>query len=135
MLEHKTIQWILRIMVVALIGYAVYLLMNEDDHRVIRPKQEYVAAPIDSAVPVLCINPQVVDTTPVDTFVVVDMPNVVAVVDSDSTKHYNLYRHQQATVTIDLEEHEEKVFFTWDDVVSYFHVVVDFCTELINKHK
>jgi len=130
MLEHKTIKWILKILAIALIIYVIFLLMNEDDHSVIPAKQEYVSTAIDSAVPVFHITP---DAEVDDTLLVVDMPNVVAVIDSDSTKHYDLYRHQQAIVTIDMEEHKEHIFFTWDDLVSYYYVVLDFIQALIHK--
>jgi len=133
MLEHKTIKWILKILGFALVIYVIILLMNEDNHRVIQPKQEYVSASVDSSVQVIQIDMRA--PAPADTFVVVDMPNVVAVVDSDSTTRYNLYREEQEIVTIDLEEHKEVVYFTWEDIKAYILWTYDYIIALLNKIK
>jgi len=135
MFEHKTIQWIVGILSIALCIYMISLMFSEDGRSIFQsePQQEYVTAAVDSSVPVYQISSHRPIPVPTDTLNVTEMRTVVAVVDSDSITHYDLYRHQQEVVTIDPEEHKEKVFFTWDDICAYYRTVIDFFTELINK--
>jgi len=137
MFEHKTIQCLVAVLSIALFIYLITLLFDEDGRSIFHtePPQEYVSAPIDSSVPVYQVTQQRPSRITRDTMTVTDMTTIVAVMDSDSITRYDLYRHQQEKVTIDLEEHKEKVFFTWEDIATYFRAVGDFFTELYNKIK
>lgn len=135
MFEHKTIRWIVAILGVALIIYIITLLFDESGRSVFQVdhRQEYVTTSIDSTIQVYQVKS--LSSSSSDTLGVVQMANVVEVMDSDSVKRYDLYRRQQEKVTIDLEEHKEHIFFTWDDIAAYFHAVGTFFTDLINLFK
>jgi len=120
MFENKTMKVIGKILLWGIIAYVIFLLLDQRGKLSIQPEaqQEYVTASIDSTISLRQLNPNEIA---VDTTIIPSLTALVAKVDSDSLLRYDLYRHQQAVVTIDLEEHKEHVFFTWDDIKAYFH--------------
>jgi len=133
MFEHLTIRWIVGILAVALVIYVVSL-MFEDGRFILAPtpKQSYVTVQLDSTIArrqLSATPPKVV----IDSTLRINLRAMVATVDSDSLKRYDLYRHQQEVVTIDLEEHKEHIFFTWADIKAYFAGVELTFEQLKNK--
>jgi len=52
----------------------------------------------------------------------------------DTTLVQDLDRPLQEVVTIDLEDHKEPVYFTWEDIKAYFYTAVDYIDNLTKKH-
>jgi len=124
MFEHLTIKWIVSILAIGLTIYMITLFFNEDGRSIFEkePHQEYVTAQVDSTIAVRQLNPKSPNVV-VDSVYIPDFTALKTKADSDSLVRYDLYRRQQAVVTIDLEKHEEHTFFTWEDVRAYFHGV------------
>lgn len=136
MFDNKIIKWVIKILCVGLLGYAVVLLIVDDNGKILSDsEQEYVTAAIDSNVQVYQVRPHNYGYVQTDTLNVTNMPNVVAVNDSNSATRFNLYREEQEVVTIDLEDHTEKVFFTWDDIKSYYQATLELIKKRLNKNQ
>jgi len=58
-------------------------------------------------------------------------PYVTAEVDTTISK--NLDRPLQEVVNIDMEEHKEQMFFTWEDVKAYYRVAVGAVKDFLDK--
>jgi len=136
MFDNKIIKWVIKILCVGLLVYAVVLLIVDDNGKILSDsEQEYVTAAIDSNVQVYQVRPHNYGYVQTDTLNVTNMPNVVAVNDSNSATRFNLYREEQEVVTIDLEDHTEKVFFTWDDIKSYYQATLELIKKRLNKNQ
>jgi len=134
MFEDKVMKIIGRLMVLGLVVYVIILLLDDkwQLNYFTEPKQAYITAEVDSTV-VRQLNP--IDTVEAaDTiYVPPTLSALVAKVDSDSVRRYDLHRDLQEVVTIDMEEHEEKVFFTLEDMKAYFQWVVEKYEKIKNK--
>lgn len=126
MFEHKTIQWLVAFLIIGILIYVWILLVDENGRSILfhpmPKKQTYVTAEVDSSLVRHGVqkNKKTV-AVPFDS-VQSRMPAVQLPMDSDSVVGtVNLYRYQQEAVNIDLEEHKEPVYITWEDFKSWFH--------------
>lgn len=121
---------VVSVIVLGIVIYAVVLLMPHKNYRTDAFATEEdtttVQVPIDTTL-VRTANtythifsdgkPQ---TTPATDIVI---PSTVVVLDSDSVIRYNLHKEENEAVHIDLEEHEEPIFFTWEDVKTWWRII------------
>ncbi|MCQ2347831.1 MAG: hypothetical protein MJZ65_01430 [Paludibacteraceae bacterium] len=124
MFEHKTIQWLVAFLVIGILVYVWILLTDENGRSIIfhplPKKQAYVTAQVDSTIARRDLRKNAPPSVlPFDS-VQENMP-MIQPLDSDSTGRVSVYRYQQEAVNIDLEEHKEPVYLTWEDFKSWFH--------------
>ncbi|MCQ2310393.1 MAG: hypothetical protein MJZ64_01405 [Paludibacteraceae bacterium] len=128
MIGTKILKWIIAALCVGLVGYTLILLKDANGHVALIKsdveKKEYVTAPIDTAIQVLSLKRTDGAVMPVeDSMPMRNFPITTTITaDSDSVSQVDLYRYQQEAVNIDLEEHKEPVFFTWEDIKVYFRL-------------
>jgi len=132
MFEHKIIKWLVTIIILGILTLVLFFTYEGQGRFSFQPEQEqeYITATIDSTIQVYQLNSNST-TQQEDTFAPASLHLLVARVDSDSLVRYDLHRHEQERVNIDMEEHKEAVFFTWDDIKAYFHEL----TEYYKNHK
>lgn len=124
MFEHKTIQWLLGLLAIGIGVYIWILLMDENGRSIILhplPKQQaYVTAEVDSSIVRRDLRKHNKTEKASAATMPVRMSTIRMVMDSDSVGKVDLYRPLQEAVTIDLEEHKEPVYLTWEDFKSWF---------------
>ncbi len=98
MLEHKTIQVILLLLLLGVVGYVLFMLTAYTDESLF-------------------------------SFLHKETPSKM--VQDTAIERRNLYREQQEIVTIDLEEHEEPVYVTTEDLRTWHRMVKN----EIDEHK
>lgn len=122
---------IVSVIVVSIVIYAVVLIMPNKNYRT----DLLVTAEEDTTTVQVPIDTTLVRSADTYTYIFSDgkptrtpateivIPSTVVVMDSDSITRYNLYRKGKEAVHIDLEEHKEPVFFTWEDVKTWWRII------------
>jgi len=130
MFEHLTIRWIVVLLALGLIIY-FFTLLFEDGRFILapKPKQTYVTVQLDSTI----TKRQLTADKKAFSTPQLDLRTMVATMDSDSLKRYDLYRYQQEIVTIDLEDHTEPTRLTFKDIQTWFHAIGYTFEQLKNK--
>jgi len=130
MRDNKLMKFIIVAMILGVLGFAYYLYVadwkNPKATFIKEEPQPYVTAVVDTT-----ITRRKLYTTDSVKVVLPTMQQMVAKLDTDSMV-VNLHRPLQEVVTIDMEDHTEPLFFTWEDLKSYYQVVVDY---FANKKK
>lgn len=131
MTEKTIMQAVVSVTVLGIVTYAVVLLMPNKNYRT----DLLVTAEEDTTTVQVPIDTTLVRSADTYTYIFSDgkptrtpateivIPSTVVVMDSDSVTQYNLYRKGKEAVHIDLEEHKEPVFFTWEDVKTWWRII------------
>lgn len=137
MTEKTIMQAVVSVTVLGIVTYAVVLLMPNKNYRT----DFLSAAEQDSTTIQVPIDTMQVRTANTYTYIFPDgkptptpateivIPSTTIVMDSDSVSLYNLYRKGTEAVHIDLEEHEEPIYFTWDDFSTWWRIIKEYITD------
>lgn len=141
MTEKTIMQAVVSVTVLGIVTYAVVLLMPNKNYRT----DFLSAAEQDSTTIQVPIDTMQVRTANTYTYIFPDgkptptpateivIPSTTVVMDSDSVTQYNLYRKGTEAVHIDLEEHEEPIYFTWDDFSTWWRILTNEVVRLWNR--
>lgn len=137
MTEKTIMQAVVSVTVLGIVTYAVVLLMPNKNYRT-----DWMAeAEEDTTTVQVPIDTMQVRTANTYTYIFPDgkptptpateivIPSTTVVMDSDSVSLYNLYRKGTEAVHIDLEEHEEPIYFTWDDFTTWWRIIKEYITD------
>lgn len=152
MTEKTIMRAVVSVIVLGIVTYAVVLLMPQDTYRSNRPFRKKVVLDTTKLAPAtpkqaqqMNIDTALVRTTRTYTYIFPDgkptptpateivIPSTTVVMDSDSVVQYNLYRKGTEAVHIDLEEHEEPIYFTWDDFSTWWRILTNEVVRLWNR--
>lgn len=137
MTEKTIMQAVVSVIVLGIVTYAVVLLMPNKNYRTdwmaeAEEDTTTVSAPIDTTLVrsadtyTYIFSDGKPQTTPATDIVI---PSTVVVLDSDSVTRYNLHKEENEAVHIDLEEHEEPIYFTWDDFTTWWRIIKEYITD------
>ncbi len=152
MFEHAIIRILTILTVLGVLIYVIVLLIPRDTYRsdlIFYKKAELDTTKLAPAAPKrtqqMDIDTALLRTTRTYTYIFSDgkptptpateivIPSTTVVMDSDSVTQYNLYRKGKEAVHIDLEEHEEPIYFTWEDYSTWWRIITNDIVRLWNR--